>query len=298
MPAIVNMDGDLVPPAEARVSIFDRGFLAGDQVYEVLRTYGLAPFELPRHLERLSRSAARIGLDLPWERERLARQIERTIEASRGADPEDPEAAPWNRGERSVRVVATRGAAEEARAWGVDPAPRLAIAVAPLRGPAAAAYRQGVSCILVPARVPRADPQAKTGGHLAEALAARDAAAAGVHEALFQDGGLVTEGASSNVFRVKGGRVETPPAGGVLPGVTRALVLAIAREAGLPAVEREISVADLESADEIFITSTSREVLPVTFLGARRVGSGSPGPVTGRLHALFRDAASRGAGPG
>lgn len=300
MPAIVDMDGELVPAAEARVSIFDRGFLAGDQVYEVLRTYGLAPFRLPEHLARLARSADRIGLDLPWGPERLAAEIARTIAASRGGDAEDPEAAPWNRGQRSVRVVVTRGAAAEARDLGVPPGPHVIVAAVPLRGPPAAAYRQGVACVTVPARVPRADPLAKTGGHLAEALAAREAEAAGVHEALFQDAaGRITEGSSSNVFRVKEGRVETPPvSAGILPGVTRALVLSLAREAGLPTSERELTRGDLEEADEIFLTSTTREVLPVTSLGDRRVGRGVPGPVAARLHALFRAAASPGAGPG
>src|SRR5512147_3026752 len=264
MPAIANLDGALVSPAEARISIFDRGFLSGDLVYEVVRTYGLAPFELPRHLARLARSAARIALELPWGPERLAREIARTVDASRGGDPEEPEAAPWNRGERTVRIVVTRGAVEEARDWGVDPGPRVAMAATPLRGPPASAYRDGVACLVVPARVPRADPQAKTGGHLAEALAAREAAAGGFHEALFQDaGGRITEGSSSNVFRVKGGRLETPPpSAGILPGVTRGLVLAMAAEAGLPSEERELSREDLEAADEVFITSTSREVLP------------------------------------
>jgi branched-chain amino acid aminotransferase len=300
MPAIVNMDGELVPTSRARVSIFDRGFLAGDLVYEVVRTYGLAPFALPEHLGRLARSAARIGLDLPWGPGRLEREITRTIEASRGGDEPDPGAAPWNRGERSVRLVVTRGAAEEARAWGVDPGPRVMIAAAPLRGPPASAYREGVACLLVPARVPRADAQAKTGGHLAEALAAREALAAGAHEALFVDGaGRVTEGSSSNVFRVKAGRLETPPpSAGILAGVTRGLVLALAREAGLAAAERELSRAEFEEADEVFLTSTTREVLPVTLLGGRRVGAGSPGPVTARLHHLFREAAAKRAGPG
>lgn len=300
MPAIVDMDGELVPAAEARLSIFDRGFLAGDQVYEVVRTYGLAPFRLPEHMARLERSAARIGLDLPWSPERIAAEIGRTIAASRGGDPDDPEAAPWNRGERSLRIVVTRGAPAEARAFGVAPGPHAMVAAVPLRGPPAAAYREGVACMTAPARVPRADPLAKTGGHLAEALAAREAEAAGAHEALFlDDAGRITEGASSNVFRVKDGRVETPPASsGILPGVTRGLVLSLAREAGLPAVERELTGADLAGADEIFITSTTREVLPVTLLGGRRVGGGVPGPVTARLHALFRAAATPRPGPG
>ncbi|HYG68431.1 MAG TPA: aminotransferase class IV, partial [Anaeromyxobacteraceae bacterium] len=110
MPLVVNLDGRLVPPAEAKVSVFDRGFLYGDSVYEVLRTYGGRPFEVGPHLARLAHSAARIGLAPPWDAARTEAEIARTLQASRGHDPSDPEAAPWNVGERYVRVVMTRGA--------------------------------------------------------------------------------------------------------------------------------------------------------------------------------------------
>jgi len=298
MPAIANLDGTLLPPAEARVSIFDRGFLAGDQVYEVVRTYRLVPFRLADHLARLGRSAERIGLPLPWDGARLERELLRTVEASRGGDPDDPAAAPWNRGERSVRVVVTRGAGEEARALGVDPGPRVILAALPLRGPPAAAYRDGVRCVLVHARVPRADPLAKTGGHLAEALAGIDARAAGAEEALFvDDRGRVTEGASSNLFLVKGGRLATPPLrAGILAGVTRGIVLDLAAGA-LPVEERELGPEELAAADELFLTSTSREVLPVTRLGDRPVGSGRVGAVATSLHRRYR-ALAGGAPPG
>lgn len=297
---MVNLDGTLVPAAAAAISIFDRGFLSGDQVYEVVRTYGLAPFALPEHLARLRSSAGRIGLPLPWAPERLAAELLRTVEASRGGDAPDPAAAPWNQGERSVRVVVTRGAAEEAGEWGVVSGPRVILAATPLRGPPEAAYRHGVACILVHARVARSDPGAKTGGHLAEALAARDAAAAAAHEALLLDAaGQVTEGASSNLFLVAGGALATPPlAAGVLPGVTRGLVLALARQAGLPVAERSLGPAEIRAADELFLTSTSREILPVTRLDGAPVGPGRPGPITGRLHTLFRAQATGRAGPG
>lgn len=297
---MVNLDGELVPAARAAVSVFDRGFLSGDQVYEVVRTYGLAPFALAEHLARLQRSADRIGLPLPWAPEQLAAELGRTVEASRGGDQPDPAAAPWNRGERSVRLVVTRGPAEEARAFGVAPGPRVILAATPLRGPPEAAYREGVACILVHARVARSDPGAKTGGHLAEALAARDAAAASAHEALLLDAaGQVTEGASSNLFLVRGGGVATPPlAAGVLPGVTRGLVLRLARAAGLAVEERPLGPADLRAADELFLTSTSRELLPVTRLDGAPVGRGAVGSVTTRLHALFRAQATGAAGPG
>ena len=142
MTTLVNMDGNLVPPSQAMVSVFDRGFLYGDSVYEVIRTYGRRPFEEKAHLARLRHSAERIGFSLKWDAARTAREIARTLDASRGVDPVDPEAAPWNVGERYLRVVMTRGAGE----IGLDPAlavdPVAVVIAQPLAGPPIRAYRE------------------------------------------------------------------------------------------------------------------------------------------------------------
>jgi branched-chain amino acid aminotransferase len=293
MSTVVNLGGTIVEPAAAKVSVFDRGFLYGDSVYEVVRTYGLAPFELPAHLARLRHSADRIGLVPVWDEARVAAELARTLDASRGEDPPDPEAAPWNRGERYVRIVLTRGAGE----IGLDPAlavdPVALLIVQPLHGPPARAYAEGTKAAIVGVRraSPRAiDPSAKTGAHLPHVLAVREARAAGALEALLLDEqGSVTEGSSSNVFAVRAGRVLTPPlASGILAGVTRGVVLRLARELGVPAEETPLRPEDLEGADEVFLTSTIREIVPVTRLGDRAVGPGRPGPVTHRLHRAFR----------
>jgi branched-chain amino acid aminotransferase len=298
MPTIVNLDGVLVPPAEAKVSIFDRGFLYGDSVYEVIRTYGGRVFEEAAHLARLRHSAERIGLAPRWDSARTSREIARTLAASRGEDVPDPEAAPWNVCERYVRVVMTRGAGE----IGLDPAlavhPLALVVVQPLSGPPASAYREGVKAAIVGVRhvAPEAiDPSVKTGAHLPNVLAVREARAAGAFEALLLDGrGFVTEGSSSNVFAVSRGVLRTPPlAAGILEGVTRGVVLRIARATGTRVAETPLRPEDLEAADEIFITSTVREIVPVTRLGERAVGTGRPGPVTRSLHAAFRAAADR-----
>jgi branched-chain amino acid aminotransferase len=304
MGSIVDMDGRLVPPEQALVSVFDRGFLYGDSVYEVVRTYSKRPFELDLHLARLERSAARLALELPWDAARTRAELGRTLAAAL-ADPEppDPGAAPWNRGELSLRIIMTRGAGE----LGLDPAlavaPRAIIVATPLRGPPAVAYRDGVGCRIVGVRhdAPEAaDTTAKTGAHLSNVLAVREARAAGAHEALLLDrDGFVTEGASSNLFAVREGRLETPPlAIGILAGVTRGRVLELARQGGIEARELPLRAGDLARADELFLTSTAREVLPVTALDGRPVGSGRVGPVTTRVHALFRAAADRAAGAG
>ncbi len=295
MPTVIDLDGVLLPPGEARLPVLDRGLLQGDSVYEVLRTYGGRPFELDLHLARLARSAALAGLDLPWDAARCAAEVVRAVEASRGGDLPDAEAAPWNVGERSVRVLMTRGGGEQAP----EVPPAAVIIAEPLHGPPWRAYREGVKLLLVEADRGRVDPAAKTGNRLPHVLALRAARAAGAHEALFTDAaGRVTEGTSSNLFAVARGRLLTPPlAAGILEGVTRGVVLSLARKVGVPVEEAHLDAAALARADELFITSTAREVLPATRLGDQPVGKGTPGPVTRALHAAFRrlaDAASRG----
>jgi branched-chain amino acid aminotransferase len=293
MPTVVNLDGLLVPPEQAKVSVFDRGFLYGDSVYEVIRTYGGRPFEEEAHLARLRHSAERIALAPKWDSARIAREIARSLESARGGDPVDPEAAPWNVGERYVRVVMTRGAGD----IGLDPAlavdPVALVVVLPLSGPPLSAYHGGVKAAVVGVRraAPEAiDPSAKTGAHLPNVLALKQAREAGAHEALLLDAhGFVTEGSSSNVFAVSGAVLRTPPvAAGILEGVTRGVVLRLARAARVAVEEAPLRPEDLEGADEVFITSTVREIVPVTRLGDHVVGAGRPGPVTRQLHAAFR----------
>jgi branched-chain amino acid aminotransferase len=305
MAMVVNLDGVIVAPEQAKISVFDRGFLYGDSVYEVIRTYGGRPFEEEAHLARLCHSAERIGLVPKWDAARTEREIERTLEAARGGDRPDPAAAPWNAGERYLRVVMTRGAGE----IGLDPAlavdPVALVVAKPIVGPPASAYREGVAVAIVGVRraAPDAvDPSAKTGAHLPNVLAVREARAAGAHEALLLDGqGFVTEGSSSNVFAVARATLRTPPlAAGILEGVTRGVVLRLARQAGLSVEEVPLRPQDLEGADEVFITSTLREIVPVTRLGGRPVGTGRPGPTTRALHRAFRVLAGGppGIGPG
>lgn len=293
MSAAVSIDGVLVPAGSARVSVFDRGFLYGDSVYEVVRTYGLEPFEVDAHLERLAASAGRIALHLPWDGPRLAREIRRVVEASRGGDEPDPEGAPWNQGERSVRVVVTRGSGEMGLDPGLATEPAVVVMALPFRGPPLSAYREGVSAWPFggpggPGR--GVDPAAKTGEHLFHVLAVAEARAHRAHEALLVDrDGFVTEGASSNLFTVREGVLSTPPLqAGILAGVTRALVLDLARTLAIPLREEPLHLAALEGAEEAFLTSTVREVLPLVRVGDRSVGFGTPGPVTRRLHDAFR----------
>jgi branched-chain amino acid aminotransferase len=283
------MDGELVGPEQAFISVFDRGFLYGDSVYEVVRTYNGVPFELDAHLRRMEHSGELIGLELPWSLGRLAGEVRRTVEASGNA-------------ESYVRIMVTRGAGE----IGLDPAlatgQRVIIIAKELVVPPPEAYERGVKLALVGVRRnlrEAIDPQAKTGNYLNNVLAMKQAREQGAYEALMLDStGRITEATTANVFVVQRGEVCTPPLEvGILEGVTRRVVLELARRAGLPVRECDLRPGDLLGADEVFITSTTRELVPVVLVSdseaEHRIGPGAPGPLTLRLLGDFRAAAGR-----
>jgi branched-chain amino acid aminotransferase len=284
MGRLVDIDGTLVPPERAQISVFDRGFLYGDSVYEVVRTYSGVPFEMEAHLDRLTHSAELIALDLPVPRGELVSRIRRAIGAAGNV-------------ESYARLIITRGSGE----IGLDPAlardPKTIIIVRELVTPPIEAYEHGVTIALVGVqRNPRKaiDPAAKTGNYLNSVLALAEARKSGAIEAVMLDSeGLVTEGANSNVFAWLDGKLVTPGLEiGLLPGVTRRVVLELARQEGLPTLECSLVPGDLKRADEVYITSTTRELLPVvrivTHDGAWVVGSGKVGPIGKRLLLAFR----------
>ena len=288
MATLLNVEGRLVPPEQAFVPVMDRGFLYGDSVYEVVRTYGGRVFELGRHLDRMDRSAARIGLSLP-PRARLESELFRTIDAAGNA-------------ESYARIIVTRGEGQ----FGLSPhlaegLNRLIFMVRPLELPAPEQYERGLQMAVTRTRrnPPQAlDPALKTGNYLNSALALRESHAAGADDALLLDlRGQVTEASTSNVFFVQDGVVVTPPLVlGMLEGVTRGLVIEIARGEGLLVREEPHGPEALAAADEVFVTSTIREAMAVTSLllldgekpDRRVVAGGKPGPITRRLHAAFR----------
>jgi len=285
----VSIDGVIVEPGNARVSVYDRGFLYGDAVFEVLRTYAGVPFALDEHVARLRRSAERVFIVLPVEDGILRDDIERAIAAA-------------GNGESYVRVIVTRGAGP----LSLDPdpagAPLRVILVEPVAPPPRDAYAHGIAVILVHSRRATDDTSAagaKVGNYLANLLALREAKARGAQEALIVDPrGHVVEGASSNVFVVQAGRLATPPeSAGILAGITRAHILAAARELGVPIEERDLSTADLMGADEAFLTSSIRELLAIVQVDGRPVGGGVPGPVSRALHRSFRQRVGMGARP-
>jgi branched-chain amino acid aminotransferase len=278
---LVMIDGRICAPEEQVISVFDRGFLYGDSVFETLRTYGGVPFELGAHLARLEQSARRVFIPLPLGLAELADEVRRAVAAASNA-------------ESYVRLIVTRGQG----VLGLDPAlaehPRRVILITPLNVPPPHFYIDGVAAVTQRTqRVLDATGMegAKIGNYLVSVLAMREAKRAGAAEALIVDGaGRVLEGASSNVFLVTEGRLITPPLeAGILAGITRAQVLEVAAQTSVEVTLLAPDVEQAYAADELFITSSIRELVPVVRLDGRTVGTGKPGPVFRRLLAAFRE---------
>jgi branched-chain amino acid aminotransferase len=271
----VSIDGVVLDGERAQVSVFDRGFLYGDSVFEVFRTYGGVPFAMTEHLERLVRSAERLLIRMPVSIDRLSEEIAAAIAAA-------------GSGDHYVRVIITRGSGPLT----YDPLsasnPLRVVIVAPVKPPAAELYDRGVAVAILEASRPTDDARAagaKASNYLANLLAVHEVQKQGAHEALVLGRrGQVLEGASSNIFIVKDGKLLTPkPEPGVLVGITRATVLRVAEELGIPVEETELRPEVIYAADEAFITSSIREVMPVVSVDGGPVGEGKPGPVTKRL---------------
>ncbi len=282
--AVVNVNGVVTSGDRAVVSVFDHGFLYGDGVYETLRTYNRRPFLADRHLARLRASAARLSLDVPPANEELESRMQDTM---RGVHPH---------GEVTLRMLVTRGVGD----LGYDPAvcrtPTVVIIVRPHRESPDWVHRDGVRVVVasVVRNHPRSvDPVIKSNNLLNNVLAMQEAVREGAHEAiLLNHQGELAECSQSNLFVVRDGVVLTPPLdAGLLEGVTRNLIVEVGADIGLPVREAVLRESDLPVVDEMFLTSTTREVVPVVRVGNQAIGSGAPGPVARRLLASLRERA-------
>jgi D-alanine transaminase len=282
MDSLACLNGELMPTEEARVPIWDRGFLFGDAVYEVFRLYDGRCWLEHEHLARLRRSLAEMqiaGVDF----EGLAGRIRRTIAAG-------------GIREGTVYVHVTRGVAPRAHAFPDPPVPptELIVVRAYDDGPTARLRRDGVAAISHPdLRWKRCD--VKSTNLLANVLANEAAHRAGCYEAILVDAeGLVTEATHSSVLWVRGGRLEGTPQGtGILPGTTRQGLLRLVADAGLSFAEARIAAADLLRADEVLLLGTTIEVLPVVRIDSAPIADGHPGPVARDLQAAFRQSVER-----
>ena len=278
----IFMNGALVPAAEAKVSVFDHGLLYGDGVFEGIRAYNGAAFELTAHVRRLFDSARAIRLAIPMSQDAVAQAVRDTFAANNIVDG-------------YVRLVVTRGVGT----LGLSPErtadPCVFIIADQISIFPAEMYKTGMACITasVCRNHPNAlSPRIKSLNYLNNILAKIECIDAGVPEAIMLNpDGQVAEATTDNVFIVRDGTLQTPPpASGILEGITRGVVMRLAREAGVPFAEKGLTRFDLYAADECFLTGTAAEVIPVTpHRRPRRRRPASRGPVTGTLMQAFHN---------
>lgn len=273
----VWLNGEVIPMSEARISVEDRGFQFADGVYEAIRIYNAKAFTLRDHIERLERSAEGIKLAMPMAVEKLCAEIEKFIPRAGVRDG-------------SIYLQLTRGVAPRNHRF-PDPAvgPTLLFYARPLPQLPEPGQGEGVKLLAVEdERWKRC--WIKCIGLIANVLAKHEASSKGFDEAVFVDREVVTECASSNLFAIIGGKVITHPVGArVLPGITRQAVLDCAAELKLPAEERPLREEEVRRADELFITSTMREIAWVARWNDRYIGQGKCGPITMKLHRALRE---------
>jgi branched-chain amino acid aminotransferase len=268
----------VLDPRDANISVFDRGFLYGDSVYETLRTAGGRVIELSAHLDRLRRSAEGIAFELPFSDAQITAALGETVAAADNSDSR-------------IRVVVTRGSGPIALDTREAESPVLVIMVSPIMVPTASEYQRGISAVIV-GREGAIRPGLKTGNYLGNILALRQAHTLGADDAIMcNERDEVAEGATSNLFMVVAGSLHTPSlATGLLAGITRGVVMRLLEQRlGIPTCERTIMADELSVADELFLTSSVRGVMPVTRLGDRIVGDGTAGPVTRRVQAIYEE---------
>jgi branched-chain amino acid aminotransferase len=285
MGTVIYVNGRFMAKEEATVSVYDHGFLYGDGVFEGIRAYHGRIFKLDAHVNRLFESAHTLGLHIPLGREEMTQAILETVRRTGLQDA-------------YIRPVVSRGPGD----LGIDPRkcpkPNVVIIVDSIQLYPAEAYRKGLRMITTSTRQRPVDvlnPRIKTCNYLNNILARMEANLVGVDEGLMLTaGGFVAECTADNVFVVKAGRVLTPPAYlGILQGVTRQTVLDLCAGLGIPAAEQVLTLHDMYTADECFLTGTGAELGPVVELDGRQIGSGRPGAVTQRILAAFRDLAAR-----
>lgn len=271
MTDLIWLNGETIPMADARIGVEDRGFQFADGVYEVVRLYGGKPFTLAEHLDRLRRSAAGIQLAVPLAPAALAGEVRKFI----------PRAGV---GDGMIYLQLTRGVAPRNHLYPDSCKPTLLFYALPLPpAPAPGAGEGARLWSVVDERWKRC--WIKAISLLPNVLAKNAAGAAGADEAAFVEDGVVCECSASNLFAVVGGRLATHPVGPkVLPGITRAMLFDVAAEIGIAVDERPLREDEARRADEVFITSTTREISWVSAWNDAPVGAGRCGPVTRRLH--------------
>jgi D-alanine transaminase len=276
---MIYLNGEFMPIGQAKIPVLDRGFIFGDGIYEVIPAYSRRPFRLDAHLARLQASLGAIQIDNPHSAPEWGGLLAKIIAAN-----------PWE--DQGVYLQVTRGVARRDHTFVKGVSPTVFIMSNPLVTPTEEQVKNGASAIVLEDfRWLRCD--IKSTSLLGNCMLRTAAAEAGCAEAILVRNGRLTEASASNVFIVIGGTVLAPPKSHlILPGVTYDVVLEILRDNRLSHAVRPVSEAELRTADEVWITSSSREVLAITTLDGKPVGhggnAGKPGPVFERMHALYQ----------
>ena len=285
MAATVNVNGRVFDQEHAVISVFDHGFLYGEGVYETLRTYNGQPFLFDRHMRRLRRSADMLALGVPLTNAEIDARFRDTMRTASLGGSSGREAY--------LRILVTRGIGELTYDPAATPTPSVIVIAKPNVSPPADLFERGVKVALVPVvrnHPGSVNPLIKSNNLLNNALAMQDAFRRGGYEGVMRNyRGELAECTQSNLFIVKDGAALTPPLdAGLLPGITREFLFEVGREAGIAVREAVLRDDDLCGADESFLTSTTREVVPIVQVDDRTIGSGRPGPVTRALLEGYR----------
>jgi branched-chain amino acid aminotransferase len=275
----IYIDGKFHSREDARISVFDHGFLYGDGVFEGIRAYSGKIFRLPEHLDRLYDSAKTIDLTVPITKEEMTAAIIETCKKNNLMDA-------------YIRPIVTRGMGD----LGLDPrkCPKASVVVIAVEWGAMYGdlYEKGLKAVSVSVRRTPAEsmpPNVKSLNYLNNILAKIEANYKGGDEAIFFDtNGYLSEGSGDNIFIIKNGTIYTPPTLNNLRGVTRIVALEIATELGISVVEKNMGYFDLYTADEVFVTGTAAEVAPITLIDGRVIGNGKPGAITRQMMEKFK----------
>ncbi|MFP4055536.1 MAG: aminotransferase class IV [Candidatus Brocadiia bacterium] len=275
----VSVNGQATPAAAPAIGALDRGLLYGDGLFETLRAYDGVPFLLDEHVARLNASAAQLRLCDPLDPDILRGDV---VELLRLNDL----------GDAYIRITLTRGAHAGVLELEPTPRPTVSIVARPLHPPSPRRYERGIAAIVaaIPQSADSPLPRHKTLNYLANLLARTEARQRGADDAIrLNTRGEVAEAASSNLFLVRDGNLLTPALeANILPGITRQVVLRLAREGNREVHERTVRPEELGEADEVFLTNSIVELLPVCRIEGQPVGDGRPGPVTRELHEAYR----------
>ncbi|SNS17723.1 D-alanine transaminase [Noviherbaspirillum humi] len=274
---LVYLNGEMTPLSEARIPVLDRGFIFGDGVYEVVPVYARKPFREQQHLARLFRSLAAIGIPNPHSEEEWRALVQKIMDAHPADD-------------QLIYLQVTRGVAKRAHAFPTEMTPTVFIMTNPLVLPPAEAREKGVACVSMEDKR-WLHCEIKSTSLLGNVLAAQHAAEHGATETIQFRDGYLTEASASNVWIVKDGKLMAPPKNNlILEGIRYGLLEELCAAAGIPFEARRISREEVFAADEVMLTSASKEILPVVTLDGEVIGDGRPGQVFKGLYSAYQEA--------